>query len=140
MYLARDEAFRLRHDYIGSEHLLLGLMREGEGLAMSILVGLGLDLVAAKRAVEDMVPRGTRGVSLGEIPFTPRAKHILELSVDEAKALHYNYVGTEHLLLGLIRAGEGIAARVLIENGIHARLARKELQRVLGGSEPTADD
>lgn len=134
MFLAREEAARLRHDYIGTEHLLLGIIREGEGLAATILTNLGLDLDMLRRTIESMVPASSGSVSIGEIPFTPRAKHVLELSVDEAKLLGHNYVGTEHLLLGLIREGEGIAARVLAEFGADRRRVREEALRLLGGS------
>jgi ATP-dependent Clp protease ATP-binding subunit ClpC len=134
MFLAREEAARLHHDYIGTEHLLLGIIREGEGLAATILTNLGLDLDVVRRTIENMVPASSGSVTIGEIPFTPRAKHVLELSVDEAKLLGHNYVGTEHLLLGLIREGEGIAARVLVEFGADKRRVREETIRLLGGS------
>jgi len=134
MFLAREEAARLHHDYIGTEHLLLGIIREGEGLAATILTNLGLDLDLVRRTIESMVPASSGSVTIGEIPFTPRAKHVLELSVDEAKLLGHNYVGTEHLLLGLIREGEGIAARVLTEFGADKRRVREEALRLLGGA------
>jgi len=137
MFLAREEAARLHHDYIGTEHLLLGIIREGEGLAATILSNLGLDLDVVRRTIENMVPASSGAVTIGEIPFTPRAKHVLELSVDEAKLLGHNYVGTEHLLLGLIREGEGIAARVLVEFGADKRRVREETLRLLGGSPRT---
>ncbi|MGQ9602969.1 MAG: ATP-dependent Clp protease ATP-binding subunit [bacterium] len=140
MFLAREEAARLHHDYIGTEHLLLGIIREGEGLAATILTNLGLDLDMLRRTIESMVPASSGSVSIGEIPFTPRAKHVLELSVDEAKLLGHNYVGTEHLLLGLIREGEGIAARVLAEFGADKRRVREEAIRLLGGSPRTQRD
>ncbi len=135
MFLAREEAARLHHDYIGTEHLLLGIIREGEGLAATILTNLGLDLDMVRRTIESMVPASSGSVTIGEIPFTPRAKHVLELSVDEAKLLGHNYVGTEHLLLGLIREGEGIAARVLTEFGADKRRVREEALRLLGGTQ-----
>jgi len=137
MFLAREEAARLHHDYIGTEHLLLGIIREGEGLAATILSNLGLDLDVVRRTIENMVPASSGAVTIGEIPFTPRAKHVLELSVDEAKLLGHNYVGTEHLLLGLIREGEGIAARVLVEFGADKRRVREETLRLLGGNPRT---
>src|SRR5512140_2711129 len=134
MYLAREEAARLQHDYIGTEHLLLGLIREGEGIAANVLSNLGLDLDVIRQAVESMVasPGGT--LTIGEIPFTPRAKRVLELSVDEARQLGHNYVGTEHLLLGLIREGEGVAARVLLELGVDRKKVREETLKLLGGT------
>jgi ATP-dependent Clp protease ATP-binding subunit ClpC len=134
MFLAREEAARLHHDYIGTEHLLLGIIREGEGLAAAILTNLGLDIEVIKRTIESMVPASSGSVTITEIPFTPRAKHVLELSVDEAKILGHNYVGTEHLLLGLIREGDGIAARVLLEFGADKKKVRDETLRLLGGS------
>ncbi|HVP57547.1 MAG TPA: ATP-dependent Clp protease ATP-binding subunit, partial [bacterium] len=137
MFLAREEAARLHHDYIGTEHLLLGIVREGEGLAAAILTNLGLDLDVLRRTIESMVPASSGSVTIGEIPFTPRAKHVLELSVDEAKLLGHNYVGTEHLLLGLIREGDGIAARVLLEFGADKKKVRDETLRLLGGSART---
>jgi ATP-dependent Clp protease ATP-binding subunit ClpC len=134
MYLAREEAARLQHDYIGTEHLLLGLIREGEGIAANVLSNLGLDLDVIRQAVESMVasPGGT--LTIGEIPFTPKAKRVLELSIDEARQLGHNYVGTEHLLLGLIREGEGVAARVLLELGVDRKKVREETLRLLGGT------
>src|SRR6266436_8465843 len=118
IYLAREEAARLQHDYIGTEHLLLGVIREGEGIAATVLNNLGLDLDAIRQAVESMVSSTGGTLTIGEIPFTPRAKRVLELSVDEARQLGHNQVGPEHLLLGLIREGEGVAARVLLERGV----------------------
>lgn len=137
MYLAREEAARLHHDYIGTEHLLLGILREGEGIAATVLNNLGLDLDAIRQAVESMVSASGGTMTIGEIPFTPRAKRVLELSVDEARQLGHNYVGTEHLLLGLIREGEGVAARVLLELGVDRKKVRDETLRLLGGSAPT---
>ena len=138
MYLAREEAARLQHDYIGTEHLLLGLIREGEGIAANVLSNLGLDLDVIRQAVESMVasPGGT--LTIGEIPFTPKAKRVLELSIDEARQLGHNYVGTEHLLLGLIREGEGVAARVLLELGVDRKKVREETLRLLGGTPTTS--
>ncbi|HET7497036.1 MAG TPA: ATP-dependent Clp protease ATP-binding subunit [Candidatus Eisenbacteria bacterium] len=134
MYLAREEAARLQHDYIGTEHLLLGVIREGEGIAATVLNNLGLDLDAIRQAVESMVASTGGTLTIGEIPFTPRAKRVLELSVDEARQLGHNYVGTEHLLLGLIREGEGVAARVLLELGVDRKKVREETLKLLGGT------
>src|SRR2546425_1278738 len=134
MYLAREEAARLQHDYIGTEHLLLGVIREGEGIAATVLNNLGLDLDAIRQAVESMVSSTGGTLTIGEIPFTPRAKRVLELSVDEARQLGHNYVGTEHLLLGLIREGEGVAARVLLELGVDRKKVREETLKLLGGT------
>src|SRR5215468_3251379 len=134
MYLAREEAARLQHDYIGTEHLLLGVIREGEGIAATVLNNLGLDLDAIRQAVESMVASTGGTLTIGEIPFTPRAKRVLELSVDEARQLGHNYVGTEHLLLGLIREGEGVAARVLENLGVDLTKVRSHVIRLLGES------
>src|SRR6267378_2757856 len=134
IYLAREEAARLQHDYIGTEHLLLGVIREGEGIAATVLNNLGLDLDAIRQAVESMVSSTGGTLTIGEIPFTPRAKRVLELSVDEARQLGHNYVGTEHLLLGLIREGEGVAARVLLELGVDRKKVREETLKLLGGT------
>ena len=109
--LAQEEARRLQHNYIGTEHVLLGLLGEPDGLA-SALEGVGMSLEAARHEVTAIVGAGTASVS-GHIPFTPRAKKTLELSLREALQLHHNYIGTEHILLGLIREGEGVAAQVL---------------------------
>ncbi len=131
IYLARDEANRLQHDYIGTEHILLGIVREGEGIAARVLKKLGLNLEQIQKAIENIV-RPTGGtLTLGEIPLTPRAKRILELSVEEARLLSHNYVGTEHLLLGLIREGEGVAARVLLELGVDRKKVRNEIMKLL---------
>jgi ATP-dependent Clp protease ATP-binding subunit ClpC len=134
MYLAREEAARLQHDYIGTEHLLLGVLREGEGIAATVLNNLGLDLDQIRQAVESMVSSSGGTLTMGEIPFTPKAKRVLELSVDEARQLGHNYVGTEHLLLGLLREGEGVAARVLVDLGVDRKKVREETLKLLGGT------
>jgi ATP-dependent Clp protease ATP-binding subunit ClpC len=131
IYLARDEANRLQHDYIGTEHLLLGIVREGEGIAARVLQKLDLDLDQIQQAIENMVKPSGGTLTLGEIPLTPRAKRVLELSVEEARLLGHNYVGTEHLLLGLIREGEGVAARVLLELGVDRKRVREEIMKIL---------
>src|SRR5271165_300581 len=109
--LAQEEAQRFNHNYIGTEHLLLGLVREGEGVAAQVLSNLGVELNKVRSAVEFIIGRGDR-IVLGEVGMTPRAKKVIELAVDEAKRLNARFVGPEHLLLGLIREGEGIAAGV----------------------------
>ncbi|MFM7230944.1 MAG: ATP-dependent Clp protease ATP-binding subunit [bacterium] len=134
IYLAREEAARLQHDYIGTEHLLLGVIREGEGIAATVLSNLGLDLERIRQEVENMVSASGGTMVVGEIPFTPRAKRVLELAVEEARQLNHNYVGTEHLLLGLIREGEGVAAKVLMELGVDRKKVREETLKLLGGS------
>ena len=138
LFLARDEAGRLQHDYIGTEHLLLGIIREGEGVAANVLRRLNIEFDRIQKAVEDSVTAPMGPVSIGEIPFTPRAKKVLELSIDEARLHNHNYVGTEHLLLALIREGEGVAARVLAEVGADHERVKREVMKELGGSEEPA--
>ncbi len=137
MFLAREESGRLQHDYIGTEHLLLGLVREGEGIAVAVLINLGLDLDQIRKAIEDTIPAPGGTALIGEVPFTPSAKKVLELAVEEARSLGHSYVGTEHLLLGLIKEAEGIAARVLVRLGADTDKVRGETLKLLGG-EPTA--
>lgn len=131
--LAQEEAVRLGHNNIGTEHILLGLVFEGEGIAAKALVALGLDLEKVQREVETMIGRG-QGKPLN-IAYTPRAKKVIELSMDEARKLGHTYVGTEHILLGLIREGEGVAARVLNNLGISLNKARQQVLQLLGSSE-----
>lgn len=128
---AQDEAQQFKHNYIGTEHLLLGLVREGDGVAAKALRNLGVELSEVRRQVEFIVGHGERLV-LGEIGMTPRAKKVMELAVDEARRMNHHYVGTEHLLLGLIREGEGIAAGVLVSLGITLEQARNEVLRIIG--------
>jgi hypothetical protein len=127
---AQEEARRFNHNYIGTEHLLLGLLRDPESLAAQVLGDLGVQLEDARRAVEFIIGRGDR-IMLGEIGLTPRAKRVVELAVDEARRLEHHYVGTEHLLLGLIREGEGIAAGVLESLGVNLERARDATMRRL---------
>ena len=115
--LAQEEARRLGHNFVGTEQILLGLIGEGTGVAAKVLKSLGVNLKDSRIEVEKIIGRGSGFVAV-EIPFTPRAKRVLELSLEEARQLGHNYIGTEHLLLGLIREGEGVAARVL-ENTIN---------------------
>jgi ATP-dependent Clp protease ATP-binding subunit ClpC len=131
--LAQEEAQRFQHNYIGTEHLLLGLVREGEGVAAKVLTNLGVQLSDVRRAVEFIIGRGDRIVE-GEIGLTPRAKKVIELAVDEAKLLKHQYIGTEHLLLGLVREGGGIAAGVLESMGVKLEQVRAETLKVLGQS------
>ena len=134
LFLARDEAGRLQHDYIGTEHLLLGIIREGEGIAANVLRRLGIDFERIQSAIEETVSPQSGPVTIGEIPFTPRAKRVLELSIDEARLHNHNYVGTEHLLLALIREGEGVAARVLSELGADHEAVKREVMKALGAT------
>jgi ATP-dependent Clp protease ATP-binding subunit ClpC len=128
--LSQEEAQRFNHNYIGTEHLLLGLVREGDGVAAKVLNNLGVSLERARQAVEFIIGRGDR-VVLGEVGLTPRAKKVIELAVDEAQRLGHHYIATEHLLLGLVREGEGIAAGVLESLGVNLEKARRETIRVL---------
>ncbi len=133
---AKEEARRFNHDYIGTEHLLLGLVREGEGVAAAVLQKLGLDLEAIRIEVEKLVQPGPQTQVLGDIPFTPRSKKALELSAEEARALGHNYIGTEHLLLGLVKEGEGMAYRVLLNLGLDLGKLRNEVMELLGSGIP----
>jgi ATP-dependent Clp protease ATP-binding subunit ClpC len=129
--LAQEEARLLHHGHIGTEHLLLGLIHEGEGLGAKVLEQLGISLEAARAAVEKAVEPGTEAPE-GHIPFTPRAKKALELSLREALVLKHNYIGTEHILLGILREGEGLAARVLLDLGADLAAARQHVIAILG--------
>ncbi|MEX0783181.1 MAG: ATP-dependent Clp protease ATP-binding subunit [Dehalococcoidia bacterium] len=135
--LAQEEAHRFNHNYIGTEHILLGLVREGDGVAAKVLANLGVELNKVRSAVEFIIGRGDRTV-LGEIGLTPRAKKVIELAVDEARRLNHSYIGTEHLLLGLVREGEGIAAGVLESLGVNLERVRAETTRILKDSAPQA--
>jgi excisionase family DNA binding protein len=128
--LAQEEARSFQHNYIGTEHLLLGLVREGEGVAAQVLNNLGVEVNQVRSAVEAIIGRGDR-IVMGEVGFTPRAKKVIELAVDEARRLNHRFIGTEHLLLGLIREGEGIGAGVLESLGVRLAQARVEVLRVL---------
>jgi ATP-dependent Clp protease ATP-binding subunit ClpA len=121
--LAQDEARGLKHNYIGTEHILLGLLREQGGLAASVLVALGLDLDGSRKQVSRIVA-ASEDVTGGQIPFTPRAKRVLELALREALSLGQNYIGPEHILLGLVRENEGVAAQVLAEKGLEPEVIR----------------
>ncbi len=130
--MARQEAIRLQHDYVGTEHILLGLIREGEGVAAHVLGNLNVDLDQVHERVDESVRRGKATIALGELPYTNPAKHVLEFAMAEARELSHSYVGTEHLLLGLLRESKGIAAQVLNSLGVTIDEARTETQKVLG--------
>ncbi|HJL82954.1 MAG TPA: ATP-dependent Clp protease ATP-binding subunit [Acidimicrobiales bacterium] len=130
--LAQEEARLLNHNYIGTEHILLGLIHEGEGVAAKALESLGISLEAVRSQVEDLIGQGGSSPS-GHIPFTPRAKKVLELSLREALQLGHNYIGTEHILLGLIREGEGVAAQVLVKLGADLSRVRQQVIQLLSG-------
>ena len=137
--IAQEEAKRLNHDYVGTEHILLGLIALGEGVAAQVLANLGVDLRRVRSEIEKIVGTGDNVMLLGEIPFTPRAKKVLEYAVEEAQHMGHSYVGTEHLLLGLIREEEGVAARVLENLGLRLDVVREEVLNLLGeGQTPHA--
>jgi ATP-dependent Clp protease ATP-binding subunit ClpC len=140
LFLAREEARRLQHDYIGTEHILLAALREGEGVAVAVLLSLGVSTEQIRRKVEELMPKGGQTILMGELPFNLSARRAMELAVEEAKTLQHNYVGTEHLLLGLMEDQDGIASRALVSLGISAELMRSEIMRLLSsepGSSPT---
>ena len=122
--LAQEEARMLNHNYIGTEHILLGLIHEGEGVAAKALESLGISLDAVREQVQEIIGQGQQSPT-GHIPFTPRAKKVLELSLREGLQLGHNYIGTEHILLGLIREGEGVAAQVLVKLGADLNRVRQ---------------
>ncbi|MBI4310239.1 MAG: NDP-hexose 4-ketoreductase, partial [Chloroflexi bacterium] len=140
--LAQEEAQRFNHNYIGTEHILLGLVRETDGVAARVLTNLGVELSKVRSAVEFIIGRGERRPAPGEIGLTPRAKKVIELAVDEARRLNHHYIGTEHLLIGLMREGEGVAAGVLESLGVSLEKVRAETNRILsqnvaqGGQHP----
>lgn len=130
--LSQENARKLNHNYIGTEHLLLGLVHEGEGIAAKALVSLGVVLEGVRQEVEEVIGQGQQAPS-GHIPFTPRAKKVLELALREALQLGHNYIGTEHILLALIREGQGVGAQVLGKLGVELNQARKRVLDILGG-------
>src|SRR3954452_12742867 len=138
--LAQEEARMLNHNYIGTEHILLGLIHEGEGVAAKALESLGISLEAVREQVQEIIGQGQQAPS-GNIPFTPRAKKVLELSLREALQLGHNYIGPKHILLALIREGEGVAAQVLIKLGADLNRVRQQVIQLLSGyqgKEPAA--
>ena len=139
--LAQEEARMLNHNYIGTEHILLGLIHEGEGVAAKAPESLGISLDAVRQQVEEIIGQGQQAPS-GHIPFTPRAKKVLELADRETRALGHAYVGTEHILLGLIREGDGVAVQVLVTLGADLNRVRQQVIRLLHGSQGNqpADD
>src|SRR5271157_4928857 len=128
--LAQEEARMLHHNYTGTEHILLGLIREGEGVAAQALESLGISLEAVRQQVEGIICQGQQAPS-GHIPFTPRAKKALELSLREALQLGHSYIGPEHMLLGLVREGDGVAAQVLVSLGADLGQVRREVMRMM---------
>src|SRR5687767_3818565 len=137
LQMAREEAQRLHHEYVGTEHILLGLIREGEGVAAAVLQNLNVDLDEVQQKIEETVKKGKAVTATGpDLPYTSRAKKVLELAMSEARELNHSYVGTEHLLLGLLREEKGIAAQVLTEAGVNLDAARTETLRLLGTEMP----
>src|SRR5438874_3337672 len=132
MQLANQEAQRLNHEYIGTEHILLGLVKEGSGVAANVLKNLDIDLRKIRLEIEKIVQSGPDMVTMGKLPQTPRAKKVIEYSIEEARNLNHNYVGTEHLLLGLLREQEGVAAQVLMNLGLKLEDVREEVLNLLG--------
>jgi hypothetical protein len=131
--LAQDEARTLKHNYIGTEHLLLGLLREGEGVAARVLEGLDVTVEEVRAQVERIIGQGDEPLVTGQIPFTPRAKKVLELALKEALSLGHKHIGTEHILLGLVRVNDGVAARILLDFDADAETVRNEVIRTLSG-------
>ena len=137
MALANQEAQRFNHEYIGTEHILLGLVKEGSGVGANVLKNLGVDLAKVRMEVEKLVKAGPDMVTMGKLPQTPRAKKVVEYAIEEARNLNHNYVGTEHLLLGLLREHDGMAAQVLVALGLKLEEVREEVLNLLGaGGEP----
>jgi hypothetical protein len=136
--LAQEEARLLNHNYIGTEHILLGIVHEGEGVGARALAAMGVDLGTVRSFVEELIGHGGSAPS-GHIPFTPRAKKVLELSLREALQLGHNYIGTEHILLGIVREGEGVAAQVLARLGADLSRVRHAVLELLAGREPTVE-
>jgi ATP-dependent Clp protease ATP-binding subunit ClpC len=133
--LAQEEARLLNHNYIGTEHVLLGLLREADGVAAQTLAALDISLEAVRGRVEEIIGMGLGPTGSGHAPFTPRAKKVLEMALREALNLGHNYIGTEHLLLGLVREGEGVAAQVLVAMGAELAVVRRMVITIVAGTE-----
>jgi ATP-dependent Clp protease ATP-binding subunit ClpC len=132
MQLAHQEAQRFHHEYLGTEHILLGLVQEGSGVAAHVLKNLDIDLRKIRREVEKIVQPGPGAIRTGRLPQTPKAKKVIEYAIEEARGLNHNYVGTEHMLLGLLRDQEGVAAQVLLNLGLQLEAVRAEVRNLLG--------
>ena len=132
MQLANQEAQRFNHEYIGTEHMLLGLVKEGTGVAANVLKNLEVDLRKIRLEVEKLVQSGPEMITMGKLPQTPRAKKVIEYSMEEARNLNHNFLGTEHILLGLLREQEGVAAQVLMNLGLKLEEVREEVLNLLG--------
>src|SRR6201989_2216901 len=140
MQLANQEAQRFNHEYIGTEHILLGLVKEGTGVDANVLKNLDIDLRKIRLEVEKIVQAGPDMVTMGKLPQTPRAKKVIEYAIEEARNLNHNYVGTEHLLLGLLREQEGVAAQVLMNLGLKLEDVREEVLNLLGHNMPNESE
>lgn len=138
LQLANQEAVRARHEYIGTEHILLGLAAEGSGVAANVFQGLGIDADKIRQEVRRIILDGQASITLGKRPQTPKAKRVFEYAIEEARALNHNYVGTEHLLLGLLREHDGVAGQVLLNLGLNLAKLREEVQNILGWNPPVA--
>ena len=140
LQLAREEAARLHHEYVGTEHILLGLIREGEGVGVAVLTNLNVDLEEICGRIDETVKQGKAAARAGpDLPYTSRAKKVLEFAMGEARQLNHAYVGTEHLLLGILREEKGIGAQVLTEAGVNLEEARGEVLRLLATEMPASD-
>jgi ATP-dependent Clp protease ATP-binding subunit ClpC len=139
MALANQEAQRFNHEYIGTEHVLLGLVKEGIGVGANVLKNLDVDLRKVRLEVEKLVKSGPEMVTMGKLPQTPRAKKVIEYAIEEARNLNHNYVGTEHLLLGLLREQDGVAAQVLMNLGLKLEEVREEVLNLLGAGSESED-
>src|SRR5438094_5110176 len=141
LQMAREEAARLHHEHVGTEHILLGLIREGEGVGAAVLINLTVDLEEISQRIEEMVKQGKAAASAGpDLPYTSRAKKVLEFAMSEARELNHRYVGTEHLLLGVLREEKGIGAQVLTDAGVTLQQARAETLRLRGTEGSEASD
>lgn len=139
MALANQEACNFQHEYIGTEHLLLGLIKEGSGVGANVLKNLDVDLRKVRLEVEKLIKAGPDMVTMGRLPHTPRAKKVIEYSIEEARNLGHNYVGTEHLLLGLIREQDGVGAQILMNFGLSLEKVREETMSLLGIGDKVED-
>jgi len=132
MAMANEEAQKLRHEYIGTEHILLGLVKEGSGVGANVLKNLGVDLNKVRSEIQHLVKRGAGLPATGKLPQTPRAKKVIEFAIEESRNFNFSYVGTEHMLLGLLREQDGVAAQILTNRGLSLEKAREEIRMLLG--------
>ena len=136
MQLANQDAQRVNHEYIGTEHLLVGLINEGSGVAAHVLKNLSIPLLKVREQLESIVMPGPEQARMAKLPLTPRAKRVVEFAIEESRSLNHNYVGTEHLLLGLLRESDGVAGQVLVEFGVKLAEVRQEILNLLGQTAP----